>query len=202
MVTRQAWEQGEGTISQWDAHPHSGHLYCACASLFPGCCQATAPISLAVRSVLSSWWLVQSEGPPAVLLLPGLLPEWWPLACAPLGHRQLRSNCNPPFGDIGSIALRTGRAGRESRPFTCHFCPYAASLKHHLTRHLRRHTGKKPFQCAVCPAAFIRKDHLGIHMRKHTGEKPYRCTLCALAFSHRRSLVSHMQAHQAPPAYY
>ncbi|XP_077561242.1 uncharacterized protein LOC144176013 isoform X6 [Haemaphysalis longicornis] len=92
--------------------------------------------------------------------------------------------------------------GRESRPFTCHFCPYAASLKHHLTRHLRRHTGKKPFQCAVCPAAFIRKDHLGIHMRKHTGEKPYRCTLCALAFSHRRSLVSHMQAHQAPPAYY
>lgn len=58
---------------------------------------------------LSSWWLVQSEGPPAVLLLPGLLPEWWPLACAPLGHRQLRSNCNPPFGDIGSIALRTGR---------------------------------------------------------------------------------------------
>ncbi|XP_077561241.1 uncharacterized protein LOC144176013 isoform X5 [Haemaphysalis longicornis] len=109
MVTRQAWEQGEGTISQWDAHPHSGHLYCACASLFPGCCQATAPISLAVRSVLSSWWLVQSEGPPAVLLLPGLLPEWWPLACAPLGHRQLRSNCNPPFGDIGSIALRTGR---------------------------------------------------------------------------------------------
>ena len=59
-----------------------------------------------------------------------------------------------------------------SKPFAC---GKLFREKHHVTNHIRIHTGEKSFACDICEKSFTQKDGLTKHIRVHTGVMPYCC---------------------------
>ena len=67
---------------------------------------------------------------------------------------------------------------KQEKKYKCKVCPYSGSQKHHLTDHMRTHTGEKPYTCSICNLSFNVKSNLNFHIKRHTGEKSYKCKLC------------------------
>ena len=70
------------------------------------------------------------------------------------------------------------RTHTGDKPYSCNCCDFKCSCRYTLTLHIRTHTGDKPFPCDVCGKSFAQSSHLKDHLRTHTGEKDHKCHLC------------------------
>lgn len=96
----------------------------------------------------------------------------------------------------------TSSKASEMKHFSCTFCPYRATQKGNLQRHIRGHTGEKPFTCHLCPYSAKQKLHLDNHIRTHTGEKPFVCPKCSYRTNQDANLRRHITcAHSSDKPY-
>lgn len=54
----------------------------------------------------------------------------------------------------------------SERPHMCPLCPYRATTRDSLARHIRTHTGERPFKCSYCPYRAIQKSDVDKHIRR------------------------------------
>ncbi|XP_045105162.1 longitudinals lacking protein, isoforms H/M/V-like isoform X8 [Portunus trituberculatus] len=57
-------------------------------------------------------------------------------------------------------------AATADRPHLCPICPYRATTRDSLARHIRTHTGERPFKCSFCPYRAIQKSDVDKHIRR------------------------------------
>lgn len=79
------------------------------------------------------------------------------------------------------------------RPYSCDECGKSFLLKHHLTTHVRTHTGVKPHSCMYCGKSFTHKHCLNTHLLLHSSERPFRCVECKKSFTLKHHLLTHMK---------
>lgn len=58
------------------------------------------------------------------------------------------------------------QSGTSDRPHLCPLCPYRATTRDSLARHIRTHTGERPFKCSYCPYRAIQKSDVDKHIRR------------------------------------
>lgn len=74
-------------------------------------------------------------------------------------------------------------------------CNKTYSSKSGLINHIRSiHNREISFNCDECGKGFFHKHHLTEHLRVHSGDKPLNCRNCQKTFSHSGSLSSHRRA--------
>ncbi|KAK7067722.1 hypothetical protein SK128_008438, partial [Halocaridina rubra] len=56
------------------------------------------------------------------------------------------------------------------RPHSCPLCPYRATTRDSLARHIRTHTGERPFKCSFCPYRAIQKSDVDKHIKRRHKE--------------------------------
>lgn len=77
----------------------------------------------------------------------------------------------------------------KARPHSCIECGKTFLMKHHLTTHLRTHTGERPHSCPECGKTFALKHCLSTHLLLHTSDRPYKCAECNKSFTLKHHLV-------------
>ncbi|XP_046408042.1 uncharacterized protein LOC124172639 isoform X2 [Ischnura elegans] len=81
------------------------------------------------------------------------------------------------------------------KKFSCHICKKPFALRHHLTIHVRTHTGEKPYRCKFCNKPFASHSGLSVHVRIHTGHKPHVCNVCGKRFTQSGTAKEHAKIH-------
>ncbi|XP_073467773.1 uncharacterized protein [Aquarana catesbeiana] len=97
--------------------------------------------------------------------------------------------------------VRDGAVLPTEKRFSCPECGKCFSVKSHLYKHQRSHTGEKPLSCPECGKCFLQKSNLYTHQRSHTGEKPYSCPECGKSFPFKSSLDVHKRSHTGEKPY-
>ncbi|XP_071523764.1 uncharacterized protein [Panulirus ornatus] len=72
----------------------------------------------------------------------------------------------PPHRLGGSQLHSGGSTVTSDRPHMCPLCPYRATTRDSLARHIRTHTGERPFKCSYCPYRAIQKSDVDKHIRR------------------------------------
>ncbi|WAQ98665.1 ZN878-like protein [Mya arenaria] len=81
---------------------------------------------------------------------------------------------------------------KNTRNFTCAYCPKSFKTSSALKAHEAIHVGEKSYKCSVCGKGFVQKQSLLRHERIHSGYKPYKCLLCARRFTDSATVRKHM----------
>lgn len=97
---------------------------------------------------------------------------------------QMQASINTP--DKSQVA---GLVVAKTRPHTCEECGKTFLMKHHLSTHLRIHSGERPHICPECGKSFALKHCLSTHLLLHTAERPYKCLECNKSFTLKHHLV-------------
>ena len=107
----------------------------------------------------------------------------------------LRAKQNNPNSSERSKQASSGNHGQKR--FQCDFCKKEFKLRHHLTRHVRIHTGEKPYVCEFCGKAFVEDSGFRLHMRSHTDPNylKFECDICKKRFPTKHSLITHSIKH-------
>ncbi|XP_035673452.1 zinc finger protein Xfin-like [Branchiostoma floridae] len=96
----------------------------------------------------------------------------------------------------GTEDLQIEDIQHREKPYMCGECLYRMATRRTLSRHMKKHLGRKVYKCQRCGlqprchADFIR------HMRTHTGEKPFKCPHCTSSFARKQNLKIHLQVHE------
>ena len=78
------------------------------------------------------------------------------------------------------------------RRYECHLCRKSSgSMKEHIIRHMRVHSGNTPFECRECFKQFKQESHLTNHLKIHAGPRPFCCSKCRLRFTHQEERNAH-----------
>ncbi|XP_071439994.1 protein bric-a-brac 1-like [Hetaerina americana] len=87
------------------------------------------------------------------------------------GHQPMRAMVagGIPFsGGPGCVSVSGNGSGTGA--YQCPVCGKMCNAKHHLTYHLRTHTGERPYRCDVCGLTFSQQSNMYRHKRtKHVG---------------------------------
>ncbi|XP_046392792.1 zinc finger protein 263-like [Ischnura elegans] len=79
----------------------------------------------------------------------------------------------PPFSGSsggGPGCVSVSGSGSGTGAYQCPVCGKMCNAKHHLTYHLRTHTGERPYRCDVCGLTFSQQSNMYRHKRtKHVG---------------------------------
>ncbi|XP_016955831.1 transcriptional repressor CTCF [Drosophila biarmipes] len=90
------------------------------------------------------------------------------------------------------VELKPKSSSNDSgQKFSCPHCPYTASKKFLVTRHVRSHEAEQGFKCSICERSFRSNVGLQNHVNTHLGKKPHKCKSCDSAFTTSGELIRH-----------
>ncbi|XP_003741329.1 zinc finger protein 391 [Galendromus occidentalis] len=101
--------------------------------------------------------------------------------------------CSKPFYNTTDLRNHV-MAHRGVKPYRCHICGHAFTVKSNLTNHMLRH-GPLDFECQVCGKRLAQPASLRKHLRSHGGNKPFPCNLCGKRFLQKGDLTRHQLVH-------
>jgi KRAB domain-containing zinc finger protein len=100
-----------------------------------------------------------------------------------------------PDNLVGLVLKRTKGRFRNKTPvakrMNCGVCDKNLTV-HHLSRHMRIHTGERPYACDQCPATFTMWRSHTYHVQARHGTR-LACDDCGKTFAHRMLLDAHQR---------
>ena len=78
---------------------------------------------------------------------------------SPRKSKSCKANLSPDIDPLCGLMVSS-----RSKCYVCSVCNRACMSNHHLSVHMRTHTGSRPYKCRHCSRAFVSKGVLGRHL--------------------------------------
>ncbi|KAG5340772.1 HUNB protein, partial [Acromyrmex charruanus] len=98
------------------------------------------------------------------------------------------------------LHLRQHFIQEECSGFVCNSCPFATTLKHHMTFHwFSAHDDFKAYMCSECSYACVSKSMLTSHMKTHSEVYQYNCGNCSYKTKFCNAMKKHLKDSKHQP---
>ncbi|XP_018054008.1 PREDICTED: protein hunchback-like [Atta colombica] len=98
------------------------------------------------------------------------------------------------------LHLRQHFIQEECSGFVCNSCPFATTLKHHMTFHwFSAHDDFKAYMCSECSYACVSKSMLTSHMKTHSEVYQYNCGNCLYKTKFCNAMKKHLKDSKHQP---